>query len=140
MGGASRLGDELKGEGCGSAFDDFGTGLANFEYLKRFPLDYLKIDGSFIRNLTQDGLDEEIVISTLRVAEKLKLRAVAEHVQTEEVRKRLLELGVRYLQGDLFGRAAPIGSLFEADAPVRIQDHFHRASEAAASSAAQRAR
>jgi EAL domain-containing protein (putative c-di-GMP-specific phosphodiesterase class I)/GGDEF domain-containing protein len=137
---ASRLVDELKAEGFGIALDDFGTGLATFEYLKRFPLDYLKIDGSFIRNLTQDGLDEEIVISTLRVAEKLKLRAVAEHVQTEEVRKRLLELGVRYLQGDLFGRAAPIGSLFEADAPVRIQDHFHRASEAVASSAAQRAR
>jgi EAL domain-containing protein (putative c-di-GMP-specific phosphodiesterase class I)/GGDEF domain-containing protein len=127
---ASRLVDELKADGFGIALDDFGTGLATFEYLKRFPLDYLKIDGSFIRNLTQDGLDEEIVISTLRVAQKLKLRAVAEHVQTEEVRQRLQELGVRYLQGDLFGRAAPIGALFEPGAPVRLQDRSPRPAEA----------
>jgi EAL domain-containing protein (putative c-di-GMP-specific phosphodiesterase class I)/GGDEF domain-containing protein len=126
---ASRLVDELKADGFGIALDDFGTGLATFEYLKRFPLDYLKIDGSFIRNLTQDGLDEEIVISTLRVAQKLKLRAVAEHVQTEEVRRRLQELGVRYLQGDLFGRAGPIGALFETDAPVRLHDRHPQGTE-----------
>lgn len=109
---AARLVDELKSEGFGIALDDFGTGLATFEYLKRFPLDYLKIDGSFIRNLTHDELDEEIVLSTLRVASKLNLRAVAEHVHSEEVRQRLQTLGVRYLQGDLFGRAAPIDTLF----------------------------
>lgn len=126
---ASRLVDELKADGFGIALDDFGTGLATFEYLKRFPLDYLKIDGSFIRNLTQDGLDEEIVISTLRVAQKLKLRAVAEHVQTEEVRRRLQELGVRYLQGDLFGRAGPIGALFETDAPVQLHDRHTQAAQ-----------
>lgn len=126
---ASRLVDELKADGFGIALDDFGTGLATFEYLKRFPLDYLKIDGSFIRNLTQDGLDEEIVISTLRVAQKLKLRAVAEHVQTEEVRRRLQELGVRYLQGDLFGRAGPIGALFETDAPVQLHDRNTQAAQ-----------
>lgn len=110
---ASRLVDELKSDGFGIALDDFGTGLATFEYLKRFPLDYLKIDGSFIRNLMEDTLDEEIVLSTLRVANKLKLRAVAEHVHSEEVHQRLRGLGVRYLQGDLFGRAAPIESLFD---------------------------
>lgn len=126
---ASRLVDELKAEGFGIALDDFGTGLATFEYLKRFPLDYLKIDGSFIRNLTEDGLDEEIVMSTLRVARKLNLRAVAEHVQTEAVHLRLQALGVRYLQGDLFGRAAPIQSLFDSSWPIELASHRGRNTE-----------
>lgn len=126
---ATHLVDELKADGFGIALDDFGTGLATFEYLKRFPLDYLKIDGSFIRNLTEDGLDEEIVLSTLRVANKLNLRAVAEHVQTEAVHQRLQELGVRYLQGDLFGRAIPIQSLFDPNWPIDLASRRTRGTE-----------
>jgi EAL domain-containing protein (putative c-di-GMP-specific phosphodiesterase class I) len=110
---ASRLVDELKAQGFGIALDDFGTGLATFEYLKRFPLDYLKIDGSFIRNLTTNPIDEEIVMSTVRVARRLKLRTIAEHVHSEPVFERLRELGVDHLQGDLFGRPQPIDTLFE---------------------------
>ena len=110
---ASRLVDELKSQGFGIALDDFGTGLATFEYLKRFPLDYLKIDGSFIRNLTTSPIDEEIVMSTVRVARRLKLRTIAEHVHSESVHERLREIGVEYLQGDLFGRPQPIATLFE---------------------------
>ena len=71
---ASRLVDDLKAQGFGIALDDFGTGLATFEYLKRFPLDYLKIDGSFVRNLMTNPIDEEIILSTVRVAKRLKLR------------------------------------------------------------------
>ncbi len=109
---ASRLVDELKSQGFGIALDDFGTGLATFEYLKRFPLDYLKIDGSFIRNLTTSPIDEEIVMSTVRVARRLKLRTIAEHVHSEHVHERLREIGVDYLQGDLFGKPEPIATLF----------------------------
>lgn len=109
---ASRLVDELKAQGFGIALDDFGTGLATFEYLKRFPLDYLKIDGSFIRNLANSPIDEEIVMSTVRVARRLKLRTIAEHVHSESVRERLREIGVDHLQGDLFGRPQPIEDLF----------------------------
>ena len=109
---ASRLVDELKAEGFGIALDDFGTGLATFEYLKRFPLDYLKIDGSFIRNLTTSPIDEEIVMSTVRVARRLKLRTIAEHVHSQGVYDRLREIGVEYLQGDLFGKPQPIDLLF----------------------------
>ena len=65
---ASRLVDDLKAQGFGIALDDFGTGLATFEYPKRFPLDYLKIDGSFVRNLMTNPIDEEIILSTVRVA------------------------------------------------------------------------
>jgi len=109
---ASRLVDDLKAEGFGIALDDFGTGLATFEYLKRFPLDYLKIDGSFIRNLTTSPIDEEIVLSTVRVAQRLNVRTVAEHVHSREVLDRVTELGIGHLQGNLIGSACPLAELF----------------------------
>ena len=112
---ASRLVDDLKEQGFGIALDDFGTGLATFEYLKRFPLDYLKIDGSFIRNLMTNPIDEEIVISTIRVAARLKLRTVAEHVHSAAVYERLTELGITFLQGDFFGKPIPLREFFGLD-------------------------
>jgi len=115
---ASRLVDELKADGFGIALDDFGTGLATFEYLKRFPLDYLKIDGSFIRNLATSPIDEEIVMSTVRVARRLNVRTVAEHVHNQDVFDRLTDLGVVYLQGELIGKPRPLGALFGADEPT----------------------
>jgi EAL domain-containing protein (putative c-di-GMP-specific phosphodiesterase class I)/integral membrane sensor domain MASE1/GGDEF domain-containing protein len=119
---ASRLVDDLKSQGFCIALDDFGTGLATFEYLKRFPLDYVKIDGSFIRNLTSNTIDEEIVMSTVRVARRLNLRTVAEHVHNESVHTRLREMGVVYLQGDLFGAARPIDSIFDQLAEPEIPE------------------
>ncbi len=117
---ASRLVDDLKAEGFGIALDDFGTGLATFEYLKRFPLDYLKIDGSFIRNLVINPIDEEIVMSTVRVARRLNIRTVAEHVHNQLTLDRLTEIGVDFIQGDWIGAAAPIAQLF-AEPPVRAE-------------------
>jgi len=115
---ASRLVDDLKDQGFGIALDDFGTGLATFEYLKRFPLDYLKIDGSFVRNLMSNPIDEEIILSTVRVAKRLKLRTVAEHVHNAAIYERLTDLGVSYLQGDFFGKAMPLPEMFERQAPT----------------------
>ncbi|MEO6270738.1 MAG: EAL domain-containing protein, partial [Lautropia sp.] len=125
---ASRLVDDLKEQGFGIALDDFGTGLATFEYLKRFPLDYLKIDGSFIRNLMSNPIDEEIVISTIRVAARLKLRTVAEHVHSAAVYERLTELGITFLQGDYFGKAIPLREFFGLD----LKDSAARPAEAEA--------
>ncbi|MFM1989607.1 MAG: Cyclic di-GMP phosphodiesterase YfgF [Pseudomonadota bacterium] len=140
---ASRLVDELKAEGFGIALDDFGTGLATFEYLKRFPLDYLKIDGSFIRNVATSPIDEEIVMSTVRVARRLNLRTIAEHVHSQGVYERLREMGVDYLQGDLFGQPQPIDMLFtrfpefvDADGPGLEADAAADAAIAAAAMAA----
>ncbi len=113
---ASRLVDDLKAEGFGIALDDFGTGLATFEYLKRFPIDYLKIDGSFIRNVISNPIDEEIVLSTIRVARRLNVKTVAEHVHSREIYDRLVLLGVDHLQGEAIGAARPIDTLFHADA------------------------
>lgn len=112
---ASRLVDDLKAEGFGIALDDFGTGLATFEYLKRFPLDYLKIDGSFIRNLVTNPIDEEIVLSTVRVARRLNVRTIAEHVHSKDIYDRLQTLGVEYVQGELIGSPMPIEALFAQD-------------------------
>ncbi len=98
-GAASRLVDDLKAEGFGIALDDFGTGLATFEYLKRFPLDYLKIDGSFIRNLVTNPIDEEIVLSTVRVARRLNVqddrraRAQRRHLRTRALARRRVHPG-----------------------------------------------
>jgi len=114
---ASRLVDDLKAEGFGIALDDFGTGLATFEYLKRFPLDYLKIDGSFIRNLVNNPIDEEIVLSTVRVARRLNVKTIAEHVHNQDIYDRLKTLGVEYVQGELIGTPLPIAQLFAL--PVR---------------------
>ena len=111
-GAASRLVDELKAEGFGIALDDFGTGLATFEYLKRFPLDYLKIDGSFIRNLVTNPIDEEIVLSTVRVARRLNVKTIAEHVHSQDIYDLLRTLGVEYIQGELIGSPMPIEALF----------------------------
>lgn len=110
---ASRLVDVLKADGFGIALDDFGTGLATFEYLKRFPLDYLKIDGSFIKNLMTNPIDEEIVLSTIRVAKRLNIKTIAEHCHNKAIYDRLIELGVEHIQGEYRGMPQPIDSLFE---------------------------
>jgi EAL domain-containing protein (putative c-di-GMP-specific phosphodiesterase class I)/GGDEF domain-containing protein len=112
---ASRLVDELRNDGFLIALDDFGTGLATFEYLKRFPIDYLKIDGSFIRNLITNPIDEEIVLSTIRVARRLNVKTVAEHVHSQEIFDRLRHLGIDHLQGDLISRPRPLADLFTDD-------------------------
>ncbi len=114
---ASQLVDDLKADGFGIALDDFGTGLATFEYLKRFALDYLKIDGSFIRNLVDDPVDQEIVLSTVRIAQRLQLQIVAEHVHSLGVFTLLRDLGVEHVQGELIGSAVPIEHLFRLPPP-----------------------
>jgi EAL domain-containing protein (putative c-di-GMP-specific phosphodiesterase class I) len=109
---ASRLLEDLKADGHGIAMDNFGAGLATFEYLRRFPLDYLKIDGSFIRNIGTSPIDEELVTSTIRVARRLNIRSVAEHVHSQPVLDRLQQLGVDHVQGELIGAPRPLAELF----------------------------
>jgi EAL domain-containing protein (putative c-di-GMP-specific phosphodiesterase class I)/GGDEF domain-containing protein len=116
---ASRLVDVLKADGFGIALDDFGTGLATFEYLKRFPLDYLKIDGSFIKNLMTNPIDEEIVLSTIRVAKRLNIKTIAEHVHNKAIFDRLKILGVEHIQGEYRGMPQPIDTLFQEFLEVR---------------------
>ncbi|MFT4177937.1 MAG: EAL domain-containing protein [Thermomonas sp.] len=98
--------------GCRFALDDFGTGFCSFGYLRDLDVDYLKIDGSFVRNLDQSDLSEAVVRSITEIAHLLGMRAVAEHAETHVQLEHLRALGVDYAQGYVFQRPIPIEEFF----------------------------
>lgn len=93
------------------ALDDFGAGAATFGYLKSLPIDVLKVDGQFVRNLVNDPLDQAAMRCFVDVARIMGVKIVAECVETEGVLARLREMGVDYAQGFLFHRPEPIENL-----------------------------
>ncbi|WP_404474912.1 ammonium transporter [Vreelandella venusta] len=104
----SELIHALKKCGCRFALDDFGTGLSSFSYLKHLPVDFLKIDGSFIRNIHQDPIDSAMVEAIHSVSKALALDTIAEHVETKETLAKLQSLGIDFAQGYLLGKPEPI--------------------------------
>lgn len=96
---AYRFMSELRKLGCQFALDDFGSGLSSFGYLKNLPVDYLKIDGSFVRNMLRDAHDHSIVVAIAQIAHTLGLTCVAEFVGDHETVIALKEIGVDYGQG-----------------------------------------
>ena len=101
----------LKDAGFSLILDDFGTGYSSLTYLKALPLDALKIDRSFIRNITSDSRDAAIVTAIIGVARSLSMDVVAEGVERTAQKEKLLELGCPVMQGYLFGRPVPVEQL-----------------------------
>lgn len=98
---------ELRGLGCRFALDDFGTGFSSFTYLKYLPVDFIKIDGTFVRDILSDPVDQAMVRSINQIAHSLEKKTVAEFVENEEILKALESFGVDYAQGYHLGRPGP---------------------------------
>ncbi|NLY76035.1 MAG: EAL domain-containing protein [Firmicutes bacterium] len=90
---------KLKSIGCRFALDDFGNGLATFNYLKNLPVDFVKIDGSFVRHITDNQIDLAMVESINHIAHLMNIKTVAEFVENEAAFLKLKEIGVDYAQG-----------------------------------------
>jgi EAL domain-containing protein (putative c-di-GMP-specific phosphodiesterase class I) len=105
----------LRDLGCRIAVDDFGTGYSSFSYLKRLPADYLKIDGSFVKELTRSRVDQSLVRMIGEVARAAGLETVAEYVESAAVLRLLAKYGIDYAQGFYIGRATaePVETFLE---------------------------
>ena len=104
IGNAARQITRLAEQGCRFAIDDFGAGHSSYRYLKDLPVDFIKIDGAFVSNLVDDGIDQRIVSSICEIAELTGCKTVAEHVGDFQTLELLRELGVNYAQGFYLGK------------------------------------
>ncbi|SHF68874.1 diguanylate cyclase (GGDEF) domain-containing protein [Microbulbifer donghaiensis] len=95
---------KLRAAGCSFALDDFGRGVSSLAYLRQLPVDYLKIDGSFVRNMLEDEIDSAMVSTIDHLAKRMGISTIAEYVETPELMEKLRLMGVDYAQG--FGIAA----------------------------------
>ncbi len=105
---ANKLISELKKIGCRFALDDFGSGYCSFSHLKRLPVDYIKIDGMFVKDILNDTMDMAIVRSITNIAHTLGKETVAEFVENAESIRLLKECGVDYIQGYYIAKPAPV--------------------------------
>jgi EAL domain-containing protein (putative c-di-GMP-specific phosphodiesterase class I) len=104
---AQRFINELKAVGCRFALDDFGSGVSSFFYLKHLPVDDLKIDGSLIQNLAKSDTDVHFLRAIVEMCKGLKIRTVAEYVESEALIELVRDLGVDYAQGYAVGYPLP---------------------------------
>ncbi len=116
---ARRLIEAIRALGCAFALDDFGRGFSSFYYLKELPMEYVKIDGSFIRGLTQRPDDQALVRAMADIAHAFGKKTVAEHVETQEVLTMIGRFGIDYAQGYFTGRPMEIAEAFAEPAPAR---------------------
>ncbi len=111
LGYATSLIRRLKKLGCRFALDDFGSGLSSFGYLKTLPVDYLKIDGSFVRDMTNDLISQAMVESINHIGHVMGLRTIAEGVENDIILAKVRELGIDYAQGYAISDPQPYGNM-----------------------------
>lgn len=105
---ATRFIETLKQYDCKFSLDDFGTGMSSFSYLKSMPVDYLKIDGSFVKNIDSDPIDFSLVKSINEIGHVMGKKTIAEFVENDAILARLSNIGVDYAQGYGIGKPEPI--------------------------------
>ncbi|NUT79825.1 EAL domain-containing protein [Pseudomonas brassicacearum] len=104
LGSAIRFINELKGLGCYFSLDDFCAGMSSFAYLKHLPVDFLKIDGSFVKDMLDDPINRAMVEVINHIGHVMGKRTIAEFVETAQIEQALLEIGVDYAQGYVIER------------------------------------
>lgn len=105
---AQRLIYEIKNMGCKIALDDFGSGMSSFRYLKHLPVDYLKIDGSLVKDIDHDSIDCTMVSAIHQMSHVMGIKTVAEYVANEKVLAKIKEIGIDYAQGFAIAYPQPI--------------------------------
>ena len=105
--------NSLKAIGCQFALDDFGSGISSFGYLKNLPVDYLKIDGMFVKDIVDDPIDYAMVKSINEVGQVMGMKTIAEFVENDDIKTMLKGLGVNYGQGYGLGKPQPLQDLID---------------------------
>jgi diguanylate cyclase (GGDEF)-like protein/PAS domain S-box-containing protein len=108
--------ENIKKLGCRFALDDFGSGLSSFAYLKAFPVDYLKIDGLFVRDVASNAINHAMVSAINEVGHVMGIKTVAEYVENETILESVRNIGVDYAQGYAVGKLAPLADLYHGHA------------------------
>jgi Amt family ammonium transporter len=117
---AAHIVKELKSMGFRFALDDFGSGMSSFAYLKNLPVDYLKIDGGFVREMDKDPVSRSMVAAINQIGHAMGLKTIAEWVENEAVLDELREIGVDFAQGYAIGRPSPLPDGPVAAAPQAV--------------------
>jgi EAL domain-containing protein (putative c-di-GMP-specific phosphodiesterase class I) len=113
LGRAKRFITRLKQKGTFFSLDDFGTGLSSFAYLRELPVDFLKIDGVFVKDIAKDPIHLAMVRSINDVGHVMGMQTIAEFVESQEIMDKLCELGVDYAQGYHIARPRPASEIFQ---------------------------
>ena len=106
---------ELKRFGFKFALDDFGSGLSSFQYLKNLPVDFLKIDGSFVSDMVNNNIDHAMVAAINKVGHIMGIETIAEYVENDQIIKKLQELNVDYAQGYGIEQPKPLKEALSLD-------------------------
>jgi len=119
---ALRFMSRLKAMGCQFALDDFGKGFSSLSSLKHLPVDFIKIDGGFVRDILVDSMDESIVKTINEIGHTMDKAVIAEFVESEEILNRLHELSIDYGQGYYIAKPCPLGEFTDKQGTHEIQD------------------